>query len=142
MSQILLLGTRTIPVPTQWQEPPLTDTPAADTGLLWPNDADVYALLPLVDALDGISLQFPAFADGRAYSQARVLRRLGYAGHLQARGQAIALDQALELRAAGFDSVVLRDDQNAAQWTDWLARNPETGVFTADRAAFLRRRGG
>ncbi|GJL90974.1 DUF934 domain-containing protein [Hyphococcus sp.] len=51
-----------------------------------------------------IILDFPAFKDGRAYSQARLLReRYGYAGEIRARGD-ILRDQILFMTRCGFDA--------------------------------------
>lgn len=126
--------------PAQWfDSAELAETLPAHSGVRWANDADVQALVPHFTQLDCVALQFPAFADGRAYSQARILRRLGYKGRLRASGKAVVLDQALEIRAAGFDEAELREDQSAEQWTTWLATQPADGVFSAARGSFLRR---
>jgi len=64
-------------------------------------------VLQLGDRLAGVALvvlNFPKFTDGRAYSQARLLReRLGYTGELRATG-AVFLDQLPFLLRCGFDS--------------------------------------
>ena len=68
------------------------------------NTDDVEALGPELDRLKLIVLNFPKFTDGRAYSQARLLRgRLGYSGELRATG-AVFLDQLPFLLRCGFDS--------------------------------------
>jgi uncharacterized protein (DUF934 family) len=60
-----------------------------------------------------IALNFPQFADGRAYSLARLLReRLGYTGEIRAVGD-VLLDQLLYMRRTGFTAWALRADQNA-----------------------------
>lgn len=57
-----------------------------------------------------ITLEFPKFTDGRAYSTARLLReRHGYAGELRAVG-AVLRDQLQFLKRCGFDSFVLADE--------------------------------
>ena len=62
------------------------------------------ALATHVGRLKLIVLHFPKFSDGRAYSQARLLReRLGYRGELRATG-AVFLDQLPFLLRCGFDS--------------------------------------
>jgi len=74
---------------------------------------------PLAGALDlrgvqRIDLQFPKFTDGRAYSQAVLLRRrLGYRGLLRATGE-VLIDQLLQLQRCGFDEALLRADQSLA----------------------------
>ena len=76
------------------------------------NDAD-----PRSVSLDGISridLHFPKFTDGRAYSQAFLLRRrLGFTGEIRATGD-VLVDQLVQMERTGFDSAVLRADQNMA----------------------------
>jgi uncharacterized protein (DUF934 family) len=59
-----------------------------------------------------IDLHFPKFTDGRAYSQAFLLRRrLGFTGELRATGD-VLIDQLVQMERTGFDVAVLRDDQN------------------------------
>ena len=68
------------------------------------NTADVALLGAEIERLNLIVLQFPKFTDGRAYSQARLLRgRLGYRGELRATG-AVFLDQLPFLLRVGFDA--------------------------------------
>jgi uncharacterized protein (DUF934 family) len=75
----------------------------------WPavslaNTDPVEDLAPHVGRLRLIVLNFPKFSDGRAYSQARLLRgRLGYTGELRATGNVLQ-DQALFMLRCGFDS--------------------------------------
>ena len=75
------------------------------------NDAD-----PRTLALAGVAridLHFPRFTDGRAYSQAFLLRRrLGYTGEIRATGD-VLVDQLVQMQRCGFDSAVLRADQDA-----------------------------
>ena len=60
--------------------------------LLGPSD-DVMDLEPFLERLDLIAVTFPAFNDGRAFSQASLLRsRLGYAGDIRATGD-VLIDQ-------------------------------------------------
>ena len=64
---------------------------------------DARALLPFLDRIKLVEVEFPAFTDGRGYSAARILREAGYAGELRAIG-AIFVDQLGHLRRCGFDS--------------------------------------
>lgn len=60
------------------------------TALVIPNDADITDLCCDVSGFATIILEFPAFKDGRAYSQARLLReRIGYTGEIRARGDVL-----------------------------------------------------
>lgn len=70
-----------------------------------PNTEDVETLAEVVGRFDAVILEFPVFEDGRAYSQARVLReRLNFQGEIRARGEVLR-DQALFMARAGFDAL-------------------------------------
>src|SRR3569833_1421080 len=43
-------------------------------GVIWPNNRDIGELVPYLGKLATVALVFPTFRDGRAYSQARLLR--------------------------------------------------------------------
>ena len=72
--------------------------------MVWPNNRPIAELAPYLDRLSLVALVFPQFRDGRAYSQARLLReRYGFRGELRATGQVLR-DQFLFMLRAGFDS--------------------------------------
>lgn len=74
-------------------------------ALVIPNTEDVRALGEAVAGFDAVVLDFPEFKDGRAYSQARLLReRFGYTGEIRARG-AVLPDQALFMARVGFTAL-------------------------------------
>ena len=76
------------------------------------NDAD--PRMVSLDGVDRIDLSFPKFTDGRAYSQAFLLRRrLGFKGEIRATGD-VLIDQLVQMERTGFDVAVLRADQNLA----------------------------
>jgi len=76
------------------------------------NDADPRSVS--LDGVQRIDLHFPKFTDGRAYSQAFLLRRrLRFTGEIRATGD-VLIDQLLQMQRTGFDSAVLRADQNLA----------------------------
>jgi len=76
----------------------------ARIGVRLANSDDVHALAEDIDRIGLIALEFPRFNDGRAYSQARLLReRLGFTGELRATGQVLR-DQYLFMRRCGFDA--------------------------------------
>jgi len=64
---------------------------------------DVRRLLPVLDRVRLIEIDFPRFRDGRGYSAARILREAGYAGEIKAVGD-VLVDQLLFMRRCGFDS--------------------------------------
>ena len=74
------------------------------------NDADPRSLA--LDGIERIDLHFPKFSDGRAFSQAFLLRRrLGFRGEIRATGD-VLVDQLVQMQRSGFDSAVLRADQD------------------------------
>lgn len=76
-------------------------------------DDDAKSLAGHLDGLDAIVLTFPNFNDGRAYSQARLLRtRLGFDGHLVATGN-VLVDQLPFMWRCGFDQAVLEPGKDA-----------------------------
>jgi uncharacterized protein (DUF934 family) len=84
-----------------------------ELGVIWPNNRDLDDLLPYLDRLAAVALVFPSFRDGRAYSQARLLReRHGYAGELRATGQVLR-DQFLFMLRAGFDALEVKKESDA-----------------------------
>jgi len=85
----------------------------AETGVIWPNNQDIDKLAPHLDKLALVALVFPKYQDGRAYSQARILReRHGYRGELRATG-AVLRDQFVFMLRAGFDSFEVKKDADA-----------------------------
>ncbi len=64
---------------------------------------DARELLPYLDRLSLVEVNFPAYGDGRGYSAARILREAGYAGELRAVGD-VLVDQLVAMRRCGFDS--------------------------------------
>lgn len=94
------------------QEHQAVESPAA---LTLSNDVDPRMLD--LSGVTRIDLQFPAFTDGRAYSQAFLLRRrLRFAGELRATGD-VLIDQLVQMQRTGFDVAVLKEgvDASAAQ---------------------------
>jgi len=115
----------------------------AVVGVLVPNTADIEAVHPEIADRELIALQFPAFADGRALSQAVVLRkRLGFRGELRAVGDVIR-DLVFWLGRCGFDSIVPRKDQNLQACREALNELTVAYQAAADEHTpiWVRRRG-
>jgi uncharacterized protein (DUF934 family) len=110
-------------------------------GVLWPNDRRVAELEPWLGHVALIALVFPKFKDGRAYSQARLLRETyGFGGTLRATGDVLR-DQFHFLARAGFDSFEVKKDADAQVFADVLARYSIYYQGGADgRESALRRR--
>ena len=87
-----------------------------ELGLRLPNDAAPEEIVPDLDRFALIVLQFPKFTDGRAYSQARLLRsRYRYTGELRASGNVLR-DQLLFMRRCGFNSFVVGERAVTEEW--------------------------
>lgn len=90
------------------------------------NDAD--PLQPDLAGVDRIDLSFPKFSDGRAFSQAFLLRRRrGFKGEIRALGD-VLVDQLAQMERSGFDVAVLRADQDLSIAQRVLAAYPGYGV--------------
>ena len=113
----------------------------APIGVLWPNDRKVAELEPWLGQLALVALVFPKFRDGRAYSQARLLReRYGFRCELRATGDVLR-DQFHFLVRAGFDSFEVKKAADARVFADVLARYSVFYQPAADgRPPALRRR--
>jgi uncharacterized protein (DUF934 family) len=106
--------------------------PAAPTGVLWPNNRKVAELAPYLDRLALVALEFPKFKDGRAYSQARLLREnYGFRGELRATGD-ILRDQFMFLLRAGFDAFEVKKDADVAAFSTEIARHTVVYQPTGD----------
>ncbi|MGD9812112.1 MAG: DUF934 domain-containing protein [Sphingobium sp.] len=92
---------------------------------------DARQLLPFLDRIALVEVNFPAYTDGRGYSAARILREAGYTGELRAVGD-VLVDQVAYMRRCGFDSFKpdhpLNDDDVAAA----LARFDDVYQKTVD----------
>jgi uncharacterized protein (DUF934 family) len=101
---------------------------------------DPATLAPHLASVPLIAVQFPKFADGRGFSIAHLLRRLGYAGDLRAIGE-LLVDQLFMLKRVGFTSFVLRTDQSIEAARAALTRYTDVYQAAADGAlpAFRRR---
>jgi len=87
------------------------------------NDVDPRTLT--LSGVTRINLNFPKFTDGRAFSQAYLLRRrLEFKGDIRATGD-VLVDQVLQMQRSGFSSAVLRADQNPAHAERQLQRYPQ-----------------
>lgn len=93
------------------------DEPVADPGVtvgsfgeqsnatavrLEPGD-EARDLIPHLERIRLVEVNFPVFGDGRGYSAARILREAGYTGELRAVGE-VLVDQIAFMRRCGFDA--------------------------------------
>lgn len=115
------------------------DVPVA---IEFPNDADIHQLAPDLDRIALVVLDFPKWTDGRAYSQAHLLRiRHQFKGAIRARGE-VLVDMMQLLARTGFDEVVMRGDQSQAAAQKALDLFAPVGFYQGDvaetRPWFLR----
>ena len=101
-------------------------------GLKLANHDSINAVREHVNKISLIILEFPIFADGRAYSQASALRQqLGYDGELRATGN-VLIDQYSFMLQCGFDSFQVPGDVNLEKWKQAARVIPAT--YTATQA--------
>ncbi len=82
------------------------------------------ALLNHLNQLALVTVNFPVFTDGRAFSYARELRQRGYTGELRATGHFLP-DQLTYLHRVGCDSFAPAED---ADWNEYLGREHDFSV--------------
>ncbi len=113
----------------------------AAVGVLWPNSRPIAELAPHLKRIALVALVFPGFRDGRAYSQARILReRYGFGGEMRATGQVLR-DQFLFLLRAGFNSFEVSKEADAAAFVESIKTFDVFYQPTGDgRATAFRRR--
>lgn len=81
-------------------------------GLKLANDEDIEDFAADLPRFGLVALHFPKWVDGRAYSQARLLRsRYRFGGEVRATGE-VLVDMVPLLSRTGFDAAVLRHDQS------------------------------
>ncbi|WP_083748871.1 DUF934 domain-containing protein [Pelomonas sp. KK5] len=108
------------------------------TGVEVDNDFDIEQLANDLPRLSLIVLKFPKWVDGRAYSQARLLRsRLRFHGEVRAAGE-VLVDMVPLLARTGFDAVQLRAGESREAAERQLSFFPQyyQGDVTATRPHF------
>ena len=134
-------GAILIPAARFLEDPEAVLTRAGKVGVIWPNNRDLDDLVPYLDRLAAVALVFPSFRDGRAYSQARLLReRHGYDGEMRATGQVLR-DQFVFMSRAGFDAFEVKKDADADAFAETVKRYSVFYQPTGDgRVTALNRR--
>jgi len=106
----------------RWQE---------ERGLIEPRNSPIGVRLKPAEAVEQlagdldrlalVALEFPKFNDGRAFSQARLLRqRYGYKGEIRATGRVLR-DQLLFMHRSGFDAYEVGEEITPAIFAQALA---------------------
>lgn len=108
-------GDITVSLARWQQEADALKARAAKVGVRVPNTLDIEEVASNIIDIPLLCLEFPAFGDGRAFTQARLLReRLGYRGELRAMGD-VARDQLFYMQRCGFDSYEPRADKDIGE---------------------------
>ena len=85
---------------------------------------DVDPLTVSLDGIDRVELNFPKFTDGRAFTQAWLIRRRRkFAGDIRATGD-VLVDQLVQMQRTGFSSAVLKEGRDAADAQRQFERYP------------------
>jgi uncharacterized protein (DUF934 family) len=96
----------------QWHGVRATWPADMSVGVAVGNDQDIETLEADLPRLSLVALHFPKWVDGRAYSQARLLRlRYRFEGEVRATGD-VLVDMVPLLARTGFNAVVMRADQS------------------------------
>ena len=134
-------GAILVPAARFLEDPEAVLKRAGKVGVIWPNNRDLDDLVPYLDRLAAVALVFPSFRDGRAYSQARLLReRHGYDGEMRATGQVLR-DQFVFMSRAGFDAFEVKKDADAEAFAETMKRYSVFYQPTGDgRVTALNRR--
>ncbi len=115
------------------------------------NDIDVEEVYPGIAHSPMILLDFPIIdtnkrgyhPDGKAYSQARLLReRCGYRGEIRAHGQEVISDVLLYMERCGINAFEMREGQNLGKAIACFSEFSEAyqGAASGPQPIFLRRR--
>lgn len=92
---------------------------------------DARELLPHLDRIKLVEVNFPVFTDGRGFSSARILREAGYTGELRAVGE-LPVDHLALLRRCGFDALAPSNTIDPAEAEDAFNRWPDVYQATGD----------
>jgi uncharacterized protein (DUF934 family) len=134
-------GAILVPAARFLEDPETLLVRSGKVGVIWPNNRDLDDLVPYLDRLAAVALVFPSFRDGRAYSQARLLReRYRFTGELRATGQVLR-DQFVFMLRAGFDALDVKKDKDADAYAETVKRYTVFYQPTGDgRSTALSRR--
>ena len=94
---------------------------------------DVRRLIPALERVRLVEIDFPKFRDGRGFSSARILREAGYTGEIKATGD-VLLDLIWFMRRCGFDSFAPDAAIDPAEAQAALNRYPHVYQHAADDA--------
>ncbi len=111
-----------------------------DVGVWLASCEEPEALLPDIETLPLIAVDFPKFADGRGYTTAYALRvKMAYRGELRAIGDVLR-DQLFYMQRVGFNAFAVRQDKDIHDAIKGLADFSESYQASVDQPLPLFRR--
>ena len=123
-----------------WLDNQETLSARGDVAIYLQGDADLEALKTCLDQFKVIAVNFPAFADGRGYSLARLLKeRYDYQGEIRAIGD-VLIDQLHFMKRCGFDTFSLKDGLEAEKALNYFSTFSEPYQLAYDIQTPLFRR--
>lgn len=103
-----------------------------DVSIWLAGDADLSHFRGLLTQFPVIGINFPAFADGRGYSLARLLaEREMYIGEIRAIGD-VLIDQLFFMKRCGFTSYLLKDGIDAQKALNYFSTFKDPYQLAAD----------
>jgi len=115
--------------------------PNLSIGLVLNGDADLEEIKDRLASTPVIAINFPAFADGRGYSLARLLKeRYDYQGEIRAIGD-VLIDQLHFMKRCGFDTYLLKEGLAAEDALNYFTTfsNPYQMAYDEKQPLFRRR---
>ncbi len=113
---------------------------AAKCGILLTPDAQLEDYKALLSAVPLVAIEFPAFADGRGYSLARLLKeRYQFEGEIRAIGD-VLIDQLFFMKRCGFDTYALKDGLSAEKALNYFQTFQDPYQMAYDKKDPLFRR--
>lgn len=114
-----------------WPSKNLADIDSDGIHLDLDGSEDATTLAPYFSRISVIRIVFLSFQDGRGFSLAQRLRRLGYNGRMRATGSLIS-DQYSLARRSGFDEIEISDQlavrQTEEQWKSTHSMNYQSRI--------------
>lgn len=127
---------------SQWLENKDALAGRADIGIWLDSDAEIDLYIKEITNLPLIAINFPAFANGRGYSLARLIKeRTEFKGELRAIGD-VLLDQLFFMKRCGFDTFLLKEGLSAEKALEYLETFSDPYQLAYDRPNPLFRRKG
>lgn len=134
------LSQENIMIPSQvWLENKEALSSRKDVSIWFAGDADLEAFGDL-SQFDVVGINFPAFADGRGYSLARLIsERLNFKGEIRAIGD-VLIDQLFFMKRCGFNSYLLKEGLDAEKALNYFSTFSDPYQLAADLKDPLFRR--